>query len=88
MVKPGAPFTRQDLQSFLESKGVETRPIQSGDMSIQPAMKSINHRVSGLLTNAAYIHKNAFWWGNHQGVNAVEREAIVGYFKEFFGVNR
>lgn len=84
MVKPGAPFTKQELANHLEARGVETRPIEAGNMAIQPAMKNIQHRVSGSLRNAQYIHENAFFFGNHQGIGAVEREAIVGYFKEFF----
>ena len=81
-VKEGAPFTNKDLAGYLESRGVETRPIEAGDMSQQPAMKRLNYR-SGDLTNARYIHANAFFFGNHHGVGQVEREAIVAYFHEF-----
>ena len=84
MVKPGAPFTRKELQDFLEARGLETRPIEAGNMAVQPAMKYINHRIAGTLTNAQYIHDNGFFWGNHQGIGPVERELIVGYFTEFF----
>ena len=84
MVRPGAPFTRKQLQDFLEAKGVETRPIEAGNMAIQPAMKHVKHRVSGPLTNAQLIHDNAFFFGNHSGIGPEEREAVVGYFKEFF----
>ena len=84
MVKPGAPFTRNDLVKFLESRGLETRPIEAGNIAVQPAMQQIKHRVSGSLTNAQYIHDHAFFFGNHQGIGPEQREAIVGYFKEFF----
>ena len=84
LVRPGAPFTRQQLQNFLEAKGVETRPIEAGNMTIQPAMKHIKHRIAGPLTHAQYIHDNAFFFGNHSGIGPVDREAIVGYFREFF----
>ena len=81
MVKPGAPFTRKDLQDFLESKGVETRPIEAGNMALQPAMQYIKHRVAGKLPNANYIHHNAFFWG--AGVTEQEREVMAGYVDEF-----
>ena len=84
LVKANAPFTRKELQDFLEAKGVETRPIEAGNMAVQPAMKQLNHRISGSLANAQYIHDNAFFFGNHQGIGPEEREAIVGYFREFF----
>ena len=84
LVRHNAPFTRNDLQDFLEAKGVETRPIEAGNMAVQPAMKHINHRVVGSLTNAQYIHDHAFFFGNHAGIGLIEREAIVNYFYEFF----
>ena len=84
MVKPGAPFSRDELVQFLEARGLETRPIEAGNIAVQPAMAYINHRIDGSLTNAQYIHDNAFFFGNHQGIGPVEREAIVGYFTEFF----
>ena len=83
MVKPGAPFTRKELQDHLEARGVETRPIEAGNMAIQPAMRYVNHRISGPLTNAQCIHDNSFFFGNHQGIGPEERAAIVGYFHEF-----
>ena len=83
LVKSGAPFSRDELVRFLEAKGLETRPIEAGNIAVQPAMKHINHRVSGVLTNAQYIHDNAFFFGNHQGIGPEEREAIVSYFHEF-----
>ena len=82
-VKEGAPFSRAKLVSFLESKGLETRPIESGNMSIQPAMKEINYRVAGSLENAQYIHENSFFWGLHSGIGLEERQAIVSHFEEF-----
>ena len=83
-VKEGAPFTKRELAAFLEGKGLETRPIESGNMALQPAMKRINYRVSGDLRNAQYIHDNGFFFGTHQGIGEAEREAIVSYFHDFF----
>ena len=85
MVRPGAPFTRKQLQDFLESCGVETRPIEAGNMAIQPAMRHIKHRIAGPLTNAQYIHERSFFFGNHQGIGEAAREYIVNCVKEFIG---
>jgi len=84
MLQEGVPFTKQELMAFLESKGVETRPIEAGNMAVQPAMQEINYRISGELPNSEYIDRNAFFFGNHSGIGAEEREAIVDYFTEFF----
>jgi CDP-6-deoxy-D-xylo-4-hexulose-3-dehydrase len=82
-VKEGAPFTAKEFQAHLESCGVETRPIEAGDMSQQPAMKRIQWRAGGPFTNAAYIHHNGFFWGNSHGITHEQREAVVGYVDEF-----
>ena len=83
MIRPGAPFTRNELQGYLERRGVETRPIQAGAIHLQPAMKHIRWRAGGELKNAEYIHRNAFFWGNHDGIGASEREVLAGYVHEF-----
>lgn len=84
-VKPGAPFTAKELQAHLEECGLETRPIEAGNMAVQPAMAEVPHRIAGPLTNTQYIHDNAFFFGNHQGIGVQEREAVAGYFHDFMG---
>jgi hypothetical protein len=37
----------------------------------------------GELPNSRLIHRNAFFFGNHQGIGREERDAIVSYFQEF-----
>ncbi len=82
-VRQGAPFTKDQLVQHLEGKGVETRPLLTGNIVHQPAMHEINYRASGSLENAQYIHGNGFYMGPHPGIGAREREAIVSYFEEF-----
>ena len=88
LLRPGCPFTKEELQQHLESKGVESRQIEAGNMAIQPAMEHINHRISGSLTNAEYIHNNAFFIGCHHGIGQAEREAVVEYVQEFLAKYR
>ena len=83
-VRPEAPFTRQDLVNFLESQGLETRPIMAGNIAQQPAMALLKHRVDGSLKNAKTIMGQSFFFGNHQGIELEQKEAIVDYFREFF----
>lgn len=85
-VRPGAPFTRDDLTAFLERKGVDTRPIMAGNIDEQPAMRLVPYRRFGTLDNARYILRNAFLVGNHHGVGERERERLVELTREFLGV--
>ena len=82
-VKPDAPFSRKELVDFLEKKGVETRPIMSGNFDEQPAMRLFPYRKVGALPNSRIIMRNSFFFGNHPGITQEERGAIVDYFREF-----
>lgn len=82
-IKPTAPFTRQELVSFLEEKGVETRPIMAGNIAEQPAMRLFPHRIVGDLPNSRLLNRQSFFFGNHQGIREKERETIVKYIKDF-----
>ena len=82
-IKENAPFSREDIVNFLESKKIETRPVQAGNMAEQPAMKEINHRVVGDLKNSRMIMRRSFFWGNHQEILKPQREYVVDCVREF-----
>ena len=82
-IRPGAPFTRHEFISFLEQRGVETRPITAGNISEQPVMALFPYRKVGELSNAKYIMRNSFFFGNHQGIGKVKREYIADCISGF-----
>jgi CDP-4-dehydro-6-deoxyglucose reductase, E1 len=82
-IRPTAPFTRSQLTSYLESRGIETRPIAAGNMDEQPAMRLFKYRKAGDLSNARLIMRNSFFIGNHQAIGDREREYFVKCIKEF-----
>lgn len=41
-IKANAPFSRRDLQIYLEKHGIQTRPIFSGNILRQPAFKEVS----------------------------------------------
>ncbi|WP_415290748.1 DegT/DnrJ/EryC1/StrS family aminotransferase [Candidatus Pelagibacter sp. Uisw_136] len=83
IVKEEAPFSKNQLIKFLNSKGVQTRPILSGNIDQQPVAKELNYRKQK-LTNATLVNDNGFFIGNHHGIHKIAREAIAGYFEDFF----
>lgn len=82
-VKPDAPFTRKEMVSFLEKRGVETRPIMAGNIDEQPAMRLFPYRRVGELPNSRLIMRRSFFFGNHNEIGKREREAVVDYIREF-----
>ena len=82
-VKSEAPFKREEIVAFLERKGVETRPVMAGNMAEQPVLKTLRHRVVGELKNAKAIMRQSFFFGNHNGIGADEREFIADCIVDF-----
>jgi len=82
-VKPNAPFKQKELVNYLETKGIETRPITAGNMDEQPAMKLFKYKKVGDLPNSRLIMRNSFFIGNHCAIGENEREFFVNVIKNF-----
>jgi CDP-6-deoxy-D-xylo-4-hexulose-3-dehydrase len=53
LIDPGAGFTRGEFQQWMESHGVDTRMVWTGNVLRQPGFKGIAHRQpDGGLPNA------------------------------------
>lgn len=83
IVSEEAPFSRKDLESFLNSRGIETRQIMAGDITKQPAFELFPSRVVGTLGHTKAIHKNAFLFGNHPLIRQKERKYVIDCLREF-----
>ena len=83
IVKDNAPYKRTDIISYLESNGIETRPIMAGNMAKQPGIELFNWRKIGNLEIATDVMNNGFFFGNHPGIGKKEREYIVEKILEF-----
>lgn len=82
IVQKKAPFKKQKLIDFLNKKGVQTRPILSGNIAQQPVAKEFFFK-KGNLKNAEFVNDYSFWIGNHHGIGERERKAVTSYFDEF-----
>lgn len=83
VLKEGAPFAPKDITSFLNARGIETRPIIAGNMARHPALKMFQHRVSGDLSNCDAIMKRGFAVGCHHAVTAEACDYVIGCIDEF-----
>jgi CDP-6-deoxy-D-xylo-4-hexulose-3-dehydrase len=68
LVREDAPFTRDALTRFLESRRIATRLLFGGNLVRQPAYKDVRHRVVGDLANSDRVMHGAFWIGVHPGL--------------------
>ena len=83
-IKENASFSRREITDFLEKKGIETRPIMSGNFTEQPVAKLLKWEKHGELKNSKLIMRNSFFIGNHLQILEKEREYIADTFDEFF----
>ena len=78
MVREDAPFTRDALTRFLESRRIATRLLFGGNLVRQPAYQDVKYRVVGDLANSDRVMHGAFWIGVHPGLT----EEMLAYMIE------
>jgi CDP-6-deoxy-D-xylo-4-hexulose-3-dehydrase len=83
-VKEDAGFSRNELTSFLEQNGIETRNLFCGNLTRQPAFTGIKKRQIGDLGNTDRIMNNTFFIGLFPGIGESQIDYVLGVFGEFF----
>ena len=83
-LRENSKIKRQELISFLQKNGIDTRYLFAGNLTRQPYMKHYKHRISGRLDNADFIMKNSFWVGIYPALGESEIEKIYETIKRFF----
>ena len=88
VVKPGAPFTRNELTEYLEKNNIGTRNVFSGNLLRHPAYLYLNKtfhvpRSTFNFVNADLIMNNAFWIGVWPGIGKKEIKYIKNSVEKF-----
>lgn len=87
-VKEGAKFTRDEMVSFLEKNGIQTRMLFAGNLLKHPCFDEMRetgegHRVIGHLKNTDIIMNRTFWIGVYPGMNEDMVEFMIAKIREF-----
>jgi CDP-6-deoxy-D-xylo-4-hexulose-3-dehydrase len=83
-VRPGAPFTRRDLVTFLEGRNIETRLLFAGNVTRQPGYRHIEHRAVGDLPNSDLVMRSTFFIGVYPGMDDARLAYMLEAFEDFF----
>ena len=83
-MRPGAPFTRRDLITWLEERNVETRLLFAGNIVRQPGYRHIKHRTVGDLPNSDLVLRSTFFIGVYPGLDETRIAYILDAFADFF----
>ena len=78
LLRPGAPFSRKDLITFLDEKKIGTRLLFGGNLTRQPAYKDVPYRSVGSLANSDLVMNQLFWIGVFPGLT----QPMIDYMVE------
>ncbi len=78
---------RDKICKFLNKNGIETRPVVSGNLYKQPAVKHVAKRVYGKLENANFVMENSFSLGCHQDVKNEEIDYVSDLIEDYLRKN-
>ena len=89
MITCGEGVSRNEVVTYLEGKGVQTRMLFAGNLTRHPCFDSIRgtdaYRVSGTLTNTDRIMNDTFWIGVYPGMTPAHIEYMAKTIREALG---
>ena len=83
MVDRKAPFTRAELTSYLESAGVETRPVVTGNVAKHPVGKLFPEFRSREYPGADLVHEQGFYIGLSPLQSDANVDRLIEIFRDF-----
>jgi CDP-6-deoxy-D-xylo-4-hexulose-3-dehydrase len=84
-VRPGAPFTRDQLVHHLEGQRIGTRLLFGGNLTRQPAYQDVPHRIVGDLKNSDFVMNQVFWMGLYPGLTPAMLDFVLDTVRGFCG---
>jgi CDP-6-deoxy-D-xylo-4-hexulose-3-dehydrase len=86
IIREDAPFTRRQLQTYLEGQGIQTRTVFTGNILRQPGFKDIARReADGGYPNADRVMRSGMLMACHHGLTAEDLAYIHDRFRAFAG---
>lgn len=83
-IRPGAPFSRRDLQIHLEKLDIQTRVVFTGNILRQPAMAGVESRVRKEgYPEADAVMKGGILLACHHGLEQAQIDYIHESFERF-----
>jgi CDP-6-deoxy-D-xylo-4-hexulose-3-dehydrase len=82
-IRDDAPFSRKEILTFLEKKGIQTRLFFAGNITRQPAYKNVKFRIVGELSNCDKVMNDGFFIGVYPGIDRKRMDYMLGKIEEF-----
>ncbi len=85
-IKEGAPFSRKEMQIFLEKRNVQTRTVFTGNILRQPGFKNIECRTSAAgYPNADAVMRGGILVACHHGLTRPMMDHLLDSCNAFLG---
>ena len=82
-MKPSAPFDRNSLVKYLESKKIRTRPVFGGNLTRHSAFKKSEIATPYPLSGSDYVMNNTFWVGCHAQLTKAHLDYVIEVIHEY-----
>ncbi|WP_299402036.1 aminotransferase class I/II-fold pyridoxal phosphate-dependent enzyme [uncultured Roseobacter sp.] len=83
-IRPDAPFTRRELQIFLEKADIQTRPVFTGNILRQPAMKKVTYRADDAgYPVSDHVMRGGILLACHHGLTDAHVDYMHRTFEDF-----
>jgi len=83
VIKPDAPFRREELINYLENNLIETRPFLGGCLPDQPVFRKVDIKVIGNLSVSRNLRDNAFYIGCHPEIGKDQIDYVTDIISSF-----
>jgi len=85
-IRGSAPFTRREMQIFFEERDIQTRPVFTGNILRQPAMRNVTvKRAEGGYPVADDVMRGGMLLACHHGLEAAQIAFMHQTFEDFAG---
>jgi CDP-6-deoxy-D-xylo-4-hexulose-3-dehydrase len=83
MLSESLPYSRDQLTSFLDAHGVETRPIVAGNLARHPVRERFPQVFGGVFEGADLVHNQGFYVGLYPEPMDQLLDRLVGLLSDF-----
>jgi len=83
VIKDNAPFSRRDFAIFLETNGIQTRPLFTGNALRQPAFKNLKAKRMENYPVADLVMRGSIVIGVHHGLSKEQLDYVERKVDEF-----